>query len=267
MQTSTPFLEAPAQPARKRALMPRTQSQLYRLRLAATPEEIRAAQALRFEVFNLELNEGLVESFGTGLDSDIFDEACDHLIVEEVKTGAIVGTYRLQTGLQAKRFHGYYSAREFDFTPFESIRSELVELGRACVHKKHRNLVVLGLLWGGIAKYARERQCRYLIGCSSLQGIDDALALAAFCKLAPDHLSAPDKLTVPTAEFACLESEPTTAPVNLPKLMTAYLSLGAKICSSPAIDREFGTIDFLTLLDLESLSETIARRYLGSAAE
>jgi hypothetical protein len=28
--------------------------------------EVRAAQALRFEVFNLELNEGLSESFATG---------------------------------------------------------------------------------------------------------------------------------------------------------------------------------------------------------
>jgi len=150
MQTASQPVEAPTRSAR--ALMPRSQSQLYRLRLAATPEEIRAAQALRFEVFNLELNEGLVESFGTGLDSDIFDEACDHLLVEEVKSGQIVGTYRLQTGTQAARFHGYYSAREFDFTPFESLRNQIVELGRACVHKKHRNLVVLGLLWGGIAR-------------------------------------------------------------------------------------------------------------------
>ena len=28
-------------------------------------------------------------------------------------------------------------------------------MGRACVHREHRNLVVLGLLWKGIADYAR----------------------------------------------------------------------------------------------------------------
>jgi len=243
--------------------MPRSKSQLYHLRLATTPEEIQAAQALRFAVFNLELNEGLVESFGTGLDSDIFDEACDHLLVQEVKSGEIVGTYRLQTGDQAARFHGYYSAREFDFTPFEPIRSQTVELGRACVEKKHRNLVVLGLLWGGIARYAKERQCRYLIGCSSLPGTDERVALEAFCKLAPNHLTTADKLTIPMPEFVCTNPLPEPAEVNIPKLMTAYLSLGAKICSSPAIDREFGTTDFLTLLDLECLSEGVARRYLS----
>jgi len=263
MQTLSPSLDSSAQCAPRRALMPRSQSQLYRLRLAATPQEVQAAQALRFAVFNLELHEGLIESFGTGLDSDIFDEACDHLLVEEVKSGAIVGTYRLQTGDQAARFHGYYSAREFDFSPYESIRGQLVELGRACVEKKHRNLVVLGLLWGGIARYARERQCRYLVGCSSLAGTDEGIALEAFCKLAPHHLAAPDQLTVPMTEFACSNPQPATAPANIPKLMTAYLSLGAKICSSPAIDREFGTTDFLTLLDLESLSEGVARRYLS----
>lgn len=37
-----------------------------------------------------------------------------------------------------------------------------------------------------------------------------------------------------------------------PRLMRTYLSLGAKICSPPAIDREFKTIDFLTLFDLAS---------------
>ncbi len=52
------------------------------------------------------------------------------------------------------------------------MRHEIVELGRACVHRQHRNLVVLGLLWKGIADYARERGGRYLIGCSSLTSQD-----------------------------------------------------------------------------------------------
>jgi putative hemolysin len=42
----------------------------YTLRLAASPQDLRAVQALRFEVFNLELQEGLAESHLTGLDAD-----------------------------------------------------------------------------------------------------------------------------------------------------------------------------------------------------
>jgi len=89
----------------------------YAVRLARTKPEVAAAQALRFEVFNMELNEGLAESFATGLDADPFDEVCDHLLVENVLDGSIVGTYRLQTGSMAAAHRGYYSEQEFDFSP------------------------------------------------------------------------------------------------------------------------------------------------------
>ena len=87
----------------------------------------------------------------TGLDVDPFDEFCDHLIVEELATSEIVGTYRLQTGQLAAANLGYYSEREFDFAPYEPFRCEMIELGRACVHVDHRNFNLLHLLWRGIA--------------------------------------------------------------------------------------------------------------------
>ena len=136
----------------------------YSVRQARDNGELLAAQALRFAVFNLELKEGLPESYATGLDADPFDAICDHLVVEHLATNEIVGTYRLQTGNMALEHLGYYSAQEFDFAPFEPMRGGMVELGRACVHQQHRNMVVLGLLWKGIADYAKEHSARYLIG-------------------------------------------------------------------------------------------------------
>ena len=50
--------------------------------------------------------------------------------------------------------------------------------------------------------------------------------------------------------------------VSPPKLLRAYLTIGAKICSEPAIDWEFKTIDFLTLLDLQTLHPRVAARFL-----
>ena len=97
----------------------------YTTRLAQDISEVRAAQALRFAVFNLELNEGLAESLVTGLDADPFDEVCDHLLVEHQPTGEIVGTYRLQTGLTAASHRGYYSEQEFEFAPFEIGRAHV----------------------------------------------------------------------------------------------------------------------------------------------
>ena len=76
----------------------------YATRLARNGDEVRAAQSLRFQVFNLELNEGLEQSYTTGLDEDPFDAVCDHLIVEHLPSAHIVGTYRLQTGRNAAAY-------------------------------------------------------------------------------------------------------------------------------------------------------------------
>jgi len=223
----------------------------YRVRLARTVADLRAAQALRFEVFNLELDEGLVQSYDSGLDADPFDEVCDHLIVEDPGDGAVVGTYRLQTGQRARAARGYYSEREFDFAPFEPARAQMVELGRACIHAKHRSFAVLNLLWKGIGSYAQERGARYLIGCSSITSQDAAVGAAAFQHLS-QHLAPPMWRTQPTAAFACSLHEVAAEPPRIPRLLSAYLAMGAAICGPPAIDREFRSIDFLTWVDVQA---------------
>ena len=235
----------------------------YTARLARDASEVRAAQALRFAVFNLELNEGLAESLETGLDADPFDEVCDHLLVEHVTSGEIVGTYRLQTGVTAAQRLGYYSEQEFGFAPFESIRGEMIELGRACVHQQHRNLVVLGLLWKGIADYARERGGRYLCGCSSITSQDPAVGASAYADLYRKHLAESQWRTRPLAAFDCPLDQLAEEAPKIPKLLRAYLSIGAKICGPPALDRQFKTIDFLTLLDLHAMPALVRARFLG----
>jgi len=81
------------------ALVARTRpATAYAARLASSEADLRAAQALRFEVFNLKLDEGLVHSHDTVLDVDPFDTQCDHILVEDLADGRVVGTYRLQTG-------------------------------------------------------------------------------------------------------------------------------------------------------------------------
>lgn len=238
-------------------------AQPYTTRLARDASEVRAAQALRFAVFNLELQEGLAESVATGLDADAFDEVCDHLLVEHIPSGQIVGTYRLQSGLTAAAQRGYYSEQEFDFGPFEIIRGELIELGRACVHAQHRNLVVLGLLWKGIAEYACDRGARYLCGCSSITSQDPAVGASAYAELCRKHLAAAEWRTQPWPTFDCPLNQLAEDATKIPKLLRAYLSIGAKICGPPALDRQFKTIDFLTLLDLESLPAMVRTRFLG----
>ena len=52
------------------------------------------------------------------------------------------------------------------------------------------------------------------------------------------------------------------ADAGVPKLLRTYLAIGARICGPPAIDLEFKTIDFLTLLDLERLHPRMRMRFL-----
>ncbi len=224
---------------------------MYSLRLATGAIDVQAAQALRFEVFNLELDEGLTQSYDTGLDADPFDAVCDHLIVDDLTNGRVVGTYRLQTGLRAGDALGYYSAQEFDFAPFEAMRAQTIELGRACIHADHRNFTVLNLLWKGIASYAQQRGARYLLGCSSLTSQDESIGAAAYKRLTPS-LAPSAWRTRPLPSFECAMGAVSPHAPRIPRLLSAYLALGAAICGPPAIDREFRTIDFLTWLDLES---------------
>jgi len=289
-QTSTPLVElalptlAPSLPLTPPK--PRIHAEVgrYRVRLAETAEDREAACRLRFKVFNIELGEGLESSYQTGLDTDQFDLVCEHLLVEdkleENPMRRIVGTYRMQSGTTAARNLGYYSEQEFSFAPYEPLRAGILELGRASIDREHRTPEVLTLLWRGIAQYATDMGLRYLIGCSSLNSKDPAEGWQMYRQLEPYRVP-PEFETEPTAAYACPDEQegrhaqppapqedqslpaPLPTPVKVPKLLKTYLAIGARIGGPPAWDREFGTIDFLTLLDLNSVSHSARHRFLA----
>ncbi len=232
----------------------------YGVLLASTDEERSAIYRLRFQVFNLELNEGLEESFVTGEDKDEYDAVCEHLYVQHRVTGEVVGTYRVQSGVTAAAKRGYYSEREFVLAPFEPLRGEILELGRACIDRKHRSFEVLNLLWRGLAIYAQRINARYLLGCSSLTSQDPAEGWAVYEQLSMFQ-SDPQLRTVPTAEYYMRPAPPKEG-AKVPRLLRAYLAIGSQICGTPGLDRDFKTIDFLTLLDFEKLSPAAKARFL-----
>jgi putative hemolysin len=279
LSVPNPVLQLPAVSARSRV---RAEVGRYRLRLAETLEDREAACRLRFRVFNIELGEGLESSYQTGLDTDEFDLFCAHLLVEDKLEAnpakRIVGTYRMQSGSTAARNLGYYSEQEFNFAPYEPLRAGILELGRASIDRDHRTPEVLTLLWRGIAQYANDMGLRYLVGCSSLNSKDPAEGCQMYRQLEHYRVS-PEFATNPTAAYACPaepeadlqqslpngEANATQAAtqVKVPKLLKTYLAIGARIAAPPAWDRAFGTIDFLTLLDLHLLSSAARNRFLA----
>jgi putative hemolysin len=135
----------------------------------------------------------------------------------------------------------------------------MLELGRACVHRDHRSFEVVSTLWRGICQYAQERGCRYLVGCSSLASQDPAEGWSTYRKL-QDSLVAPELRTQPMARYRLPAEQAASVDVKVPKLLRTYLAVGA-------IDREFKTIDFLTWMDLESLTPASRVRYLGQRCQ
>jgi putative hemolysin len=251
----------------------------YRVRLAENDVDREAACRLRFKVFNIELGEGLESSYQTGLDTDQFDSICEHLLVEDKQEAdplkRIIGTYRMQSGLTAARNLGYYSEQEFSFAPYEPLRPGILELGRASIDREHRTPEVLTLLWRGIAQYATDMGLRYLLGCSSLTSRNPVEGWQLYRQL-EHYRVAPEFATEPTAAYACpIEQEGApaqplngaqeseTVEVKVPKLLKTYLAIGARIGGPPAWDKAFGTIDFLTLLDLRMVSPGARHRFLA----
>ena len=238
----------------------------YQVKWASTPEDLDSILRLRYEVFNLELNEGLDDSHATRRDVDDFDPFCHHLMIVETASRETIGTYRMQTREMARAGKGFYSQSEFDLTALpSSVLDESMELGRACIHRDHRNGRVLFLLWKGLARYLHHNRKQSFFGCCSLtsQNPEEGLAMH-------EHLRAQGllhkTLDIPVQpDFAC-ELPPGTMrlypKVEIPKLMGIYLAYKAKIISRAAIDRQFKTIDFLILLDIRNMEPKAFQGFL-----
>lgn len=230
----------------------------YVVRFARTVEDLDAIERLRFQVFNLELGEGLESAFATGRDHEELDLRLHHLLIGCHSTGEVVGTYRLQTSEMAAQ-HGFYSAGEFDLSglPPEFLR-EAVEVGRACVAREHRNGRVLNLLWRGLAMYLTQNRKRHLFGCCSLTSQDPAEGEAAMRYLRTHGHVHPTLCAPPLPGLGCEGADPDAVlgvRVHIPPLFESYLNLGARVFGPPAIDRQFKTIDFLVALDVLGLDE------------
>ncbi len=239
----------------------------FTLRFAQNARDLDAVCKLRFEVYNLELNEGLSASYRTHRDIDEFDAQCHHLMVVHRASGTVAGTYRIQTGSMAMQNLGFYSAQEFDISSFpREFLERCVEVGRACIGREYRNGRVLQMLWKGLARYLDWNGKLYLFGCCSLTSQDPAEGRALFRRLTElDHMHpALYALAKPGYEceagvLAVLDAEQP----RLPRLFEGYLNLGGLVCGEPALDRRFKTIDYLVMVDIEKMPQGVYRKMLG----
>lgn len=235
-------------------VLPPYQTAKYLAGFANSDRCIEAAQRLRYEVFNVELDEGLAGSAVTGLDRDEFDDQMTHVVLLDQDSGSVVGTYRIQTVRHGLERGGIYSALEYDLTDFAPYFDRAVETGRASLAKDHRTFPALVSLLLGIGAYMNAYGQKYVFGCCSLTTQDPDDGWRAMKTIREQGFLHEDLLLparpVATCGDPSREFDPEIgAAIRLPKLFRTYMRLGAKVISGPAIDRDFGTVDFLILMD------------------
>jgi putative hemolysin len=248
------LLEAPGPATRAR--------RRFSVGFARSATERRAAQRLRWRVFAEEMGARL-PSREPGLDQDIFDPFCKHLVVRDDATGEVIGTYRLLSPEAACRIGTYYSESEFDLTRLRGVRSRMVEAGRSCIHPDYRSGAVITLLWSGLARYMLARGYGYLAGCASVSMADGGHAAAALhARLRQTHLAPPEYQVTPRLRLP-LEELDASVPAALPPLLKGYLRAGAYVSGEPAWDPDFNTADFFVFLPLAKVEARYARHFLG----
>jgi len=243
------------------------------VRLAESPADIDAAQALRYRVFYETM--GAHPSPGmTQLrrDRDPFDEICDHLLVLDHSRGdgaeAIVGTYRLIRRDAARRCGRFYSAAEYDISRLISCRGEILELGRSCVDLSYRTRSAMSLLWSGIAAYVFHYDIALMFGCASLPGTDpDALATPLsylhYHHLGPLQLRprALEHRYVAMNRLPADAIDPVRTLASLPPLIKGYLRLGGFVGDGAVIDEQFNTTDVCVVVKTDLVAEKYSRHY------
>ena len=232
--------------------------------LARTPQLRRAAQALRWRVFAGELGARL-PSRVAGIDEDVFDAYCEHLVVRAEDSDEVLGTYRVLAPEAARRVGSYYSETEFDLVRLRHIRGRMVEVGRSCIHPQHRSGAVIALLWAGLTRYMLTHGYEYLAGCASMGMADGGHAAASAYRGMREAHSAPVEYRVfPRRPLPVADLERVNAGAEPPPLIKGYLRAGAWVCGEPAWDPEFNTADFFLLLPLANVAPRYARHFMGS---
>lgn len=237
------------------------------VRLAETGAEVAAAQRIRYRVFYEEMGARPSAAMrALEQDFDDYDRHCDHLLV--LAEGEVVGTYRLIRRRAAEAVGRFYSAGEFDISPFLAVDGEILELGRSCVDARWRHRGTLQALWQGLAGYMVENDIRLLFGCGSLPGTDPESLAPQLAYLRDNHLAPPALRgraldSAEKVDFAAIDAawEARRVLASLPPLLKGYLRLGGVIGDGAVIDRPFNTTDVLVVVNAADIAGRYVKRF------
>lgn len=239
----------------------------FRVKLAETEDELKAAQRLRYRVFVKELGGGgALVDHENRLETDRYDPFFDHLILTDAARNtdpidSVIGVYRLLRGEQAKAIGQFYSEDEYDLSALKKSGRKLLELGRSCLDADYRGGVAMYHLWNALAGYVQRHEIDVLFGVASFHGTDISALKQPLSFLHHRHLAPPDlRPRALAAEFQNMNLMPEDqidrrrAMIQTPALIKAYLRLGGFVGEGAFIDHDFNTTDVCLVMDTKRMN-------------
>ncbi|MDX5403423.1 MAG: GNAT family N-acetyltransferase, partial [Rhodobacterales bacterium] len=134
----------------------------YRVRAAATGQDLVAAQRLRAAAFHPDR-----ASDRGQLDRDRFDALCRHILIEDLRDDALVGCFRLMDLRDGSQIADSYSAQFYDLSRLASFAGPMIEIGRFCIHPDRHDPDILRLAWAALTRHVDAQGIQMMFGCSS----------------------------------------------------------------------------------------------------
>ncbi|WP_088648456.1 GNAT family N-acetyltransferase [Marinibacterium profundimaris] len=221
----------------------------YTASIAASPDELAEAQALR----------GLCFGRSTP-DCDIFDDICQHVLIREIRSGTLVCCYRLLLLDSGGEVERSYSAQYYGLSGLSAFQGRMAEMGRFCIHPDWTDPDILRVAWGAMTRLVDEAGVELLFGCSSFAGTETEAYLDAFAMLKARHLA--PKRWLPRVKApeifryaARLRRTPDakTAMRKMPPLLRTYLVMGGWVSDHAVVDRQMNTLHVFTGLEIGAI--------------
>ncbi|MEL7154372.1 MAG: GNAT family N-acyltransferase, partial [Pseudomonadota bacterium] len=200
-----------------------------------------ACQQLRYLSF---MEARGVDGAPDALDTDEFDQVCEHIMVEDQKTGQLVCCFRMMPLENGAEINRSYSAKYYDLNQLRDFPGKLVEMGRFCIHPAYNDPVILRVAWSAMTRYVDDEGIELLFGCSSFEGIEaeayaDAFALLKEKHIAPSRwmprIKAPNVFRFANI-FRLRRPNMKQALSKMPPLLRTYLVMGGWVSDHAVID-------------------------------
>jgi putative hemolysin len=229
----------------------------FRARIATSPADIRAAQALRYRAFRA----GVAGAPAEGLDRDAHDAAATHVLVEDTACGRVVCCFRVLRLADGSQIGRSYSAQFYGLAGLADYPGPMLELGRFCIAEGARDPAVLRIAWGALASLVERDGAEILFGCSSFRGTEVAAHADAFALLRDRHLAPRrwlPRVKAPSVFRFARRLLPASPDIGaamraMPPLLRSYLAMGGWVSDHAVIDRDLGTLHVFTGLEIRKV--------------